>query len=174
MKKILNLENGVALIATGLFFCAMLLPYWHPPRHATDRFVRIANALENYAVDNGGNYPPHSPQFQAPGYSLPNILTTPIPYLAASELLDPLSTSEGLLHRYRYINIDDGYTSSTSKNQLLAAYGAWLVISPGYDKVYGNFNSYTPFTIYDATNGTLSGGDILRSQRMTSEVGIKD
>lgn len=72
-------------------------------------------------------------------------------------------------------------TNSASLPALLAEFGGWRMVSAGPDRTFGpngwpGISTLPPYTYpasalplpYDATNGTISDGDIIRSQVATS------
>jgi len=173
---ILNARRKDLLIALGgiALFAALVAPPNVRPTQDYDRFERIAAALEAYAVDNAGNYPPHQKPGDIAPYYLPDILTTPIAYLSDADLHDPLTTiNQQKDLRFRYLNVAQAYAQQPSLySQVTQMYGDWIVWSPGFDKTtnfVGGF-SQGPL-IYDATNGTISFGDMVRSQIMQTETG---
>ncbi|MBN1475983.1 hypothetical protein JXA47_04445, partial [Candidatus Sumerlaeota bacterium] len=108
-------------------------------------------------------------------------LSTPTSYLTSVNIYDPFNVH--YMHiwdrTFRYLNIDETYgpTHSTAGPEYYGAYqlvfGKWLLSSDGPDQAQGprTADNGTPpglwwaAEIYDATNGTVSGGDIHRSQR---------
>lgn len=150
----------------------------------------IATALEAYRIDSN-QYPSASDaHYPAPwatgGDSTPpfhsrvgSLITTPIAYMT-SVPHDPFSIQENFLttvpaeisHRFVLWNFDwfDAlYGVSTGiRGAGQAAAGNWLLYSPGPDKLPqnggGSGSYYMP---YDATNGTISFGNIFRSQRFS-------
>lgn len=170
IKEVLIALGGMSL------FAALVLPHTMQPTQDSDRFDRIAAALEAYAVDNAGKYPPHKNPGDSANFYLPDLLTTPIAYLSAADLHDQLATeSQQKYFRFRYANIYDAYLQQPIwYPRAQAVYGQWIVWSTGYDRTQ-NFtlgSSFQDPVIYDATNGTISFGDILRSQRMQFETGM--
>ncbi len=143
----------------------------------------LATALEIYRVDSN-QYPPHR-EFLASGVVnypavagglntvelLPQFpLTTPVAYLTAIPD-DPfiVKTENEISRSYGYVNsrlireilLGRGFTDSA--NGILPTYGEWRLYIAGPD---GDRAGDTKLNIlYDATNGTISDGDIIRSQR---------
>ena len=116
-------------------------------------------------------------------------LTTPISYLTSTNLLDPFRESYTRTYhpywrRYRYINYPAnrdnwgglgpnwiGWRPVVAESDILAGmdkYGLWKLSSAGpdrfisYDSDHGFFSNEP---VYDPTNGTVSRGDIIRSQK---------
>jgi general secretion pathway protein G len=138
-----------------------------------------AIGLESYAVDNN-KYPPEAdtnwfffsgvkigagPSDYGPAW----FLTTPIDYIT-SVGTDPFAyapSSVGYNYSFRYartgfrdpINWFEEYT------------GRWLLGSAGPDRSFMSYYALTnstmmsEFVIYDPTNGTISNGDVIRSQK---------
>ena len=154
----------------------------------------VATALEAYAADDN-DYPPNDGLYNV----LPIQLTTPIAYLTSVLFKDPFAEKElhplyGELERlYTYTKIvwlDEAGTTAPiegiddpSYNEgAFERYGRWRLVSFAPDKKYsrpgfplGPFNpnhtlqgSDVP---YDATNGTVSWGNILRTQ--VSTIGVR-
>lgn len=145
----------------------------------------IATTLEVYHVDHG-RYPPHGEVLATGQVNYPAIasgittveftpgfpLTTPVAYLTALPR-DPLYRPEGqepeaLLH-YGYIQSERmagilmarGFVASAEG--ILPTYGGWRLYASGPDGTKGPDMKVN--VLYDPTNGTLSQGDIVRSQR---------
>ena len=147
----------------------------------------IATALEAYAIDHN-QYPPHGEILgdgtqifpamlgglatieYSPGFPL----TTPLAYLT-SMLVDPLSAEQPivLLRGYGYIQtnimksilLGKGFTASA--NAIEPTFGGWRVYAAGPDRDKGR-DAKTGI-LYDPTNGTVSDGDLVRSQRNPRE-----
>lgn len=154
----------------------------------------VAVCLETYRVDND-EYPPD--WVGGWPFYLPGDLTTPIDYCSTSVLYDPFPTAGWVMPdiplRYRYKNLNTGTfiwdpvpAGTIADRQKL---GWWALYSngpnrrldlPGYSTYPGPPAFYDGanegdwlFLIYDPTNGTVSNGDIYRSQR-ESEVTTYD
>jgi type II secretion system protein G len=156
----------------------------------------LATALEAYRLDTNG-YPPMSDRGPASTYALfqdigaggddhsrvPSYLTTPIAYITSLPF-DPFipDTTLGagspqyvkeIGKRFAYFNFDQ-YTNPTinsafntaSLNSRKADAGNWLMYSYGPDKDPFNAGAGV-YVNYDATNGTISTGNIFRTQRTT-------
>lgn len=128
----------------------------------------------------------------------PGGITSPIAYMTSGKLVDPFrQVSEADAARVadapdsQYFTTDDyrrfryrnrAYTYGLTSNTSLAfdvIYGAWHISSGGPDRSL-SFQSITPpgltawaeaETIYDPTNGTVSRGDIVRSQKYSDQIG---
>lgn len=121
---------------------------------------------------------------------LQNNLTTPQSYITSAMLIDPfrqVSAGDPNLNRYRYINPDSTWgmiyavftgrvtPAPTTLGNVKAYWGGWRIGSAGPDRSYGpvtvpgwkqEIYGYSQFVVpYDATNGTVSTGDIQRTQR---------
>lgn len=158
----------------------------------------LSNALESYRVDANG-YPPmgdrHPQQRWAPLPAEPifhsritSYLTTPIAYIS-SLFQDPfmlLQTAQltypYIYQRYTYYNYDQFIacypTSVWYKQCRDSLAGAWLIYSWGPDRA-GNWAGSPPlgedgvYTNYDPTNGTVSIGNIIRTQNTTDKFKIQ-
>jgi len=121
----------------------------------------------------------------------PNSLTTPIKYITNASMRDPFRDKEAtptgydedLHHRYEYCDFfgtymvyntgqifrDRGEIYMNGNGTSFCGYGKWSLSSYGPDQVYGTYEPdpgiWTIKVLYDPTNGTVSGGDIVRCQR---------
>jgi hypothetical protein len=163
---------------------------YHRIAAAKTDMTALAMALESYRIDHL-KYPndvengwPWYPTYQ---------LTTPIPYVSSELFFDPFRseyqpyTYSRYFFYYRYINYEAnlenwgglgpnyiGWRPSVSEAECLAGmakYGGWKLLSVAPD---GNVNidyvQYFFFSnslLYDPTNGTVSAGDIVISQKTT-------
>jgi len=131
----------------------------------------------------------------SPIWYLPNAITTPIAYITNNQITDPfrddieaessrlLDVPDGAAYtaadyrRYRYRNMKYTYEVNFGLPEWVSPYesvfGKWALNSSGPDRIFGP--TYTvdrggvPVgiinVIYDASNGTISDGDIVRTQR---------
>ncbi len=148
----------------------------------------LATALEAYATDNA-KYPipfPHRPEVATnlSGTNIPNDLSTPIAYISNSKAFyDPFSKtyewlSGGRYNRYGYITDDvpnhAGWAALDSTYRLAA--GKWRTDSFGPDECSapskGAPSTWPNEPSYDPTNGTISRGDIYRSQSRAEHIQI--
>jgi prepilin-type N-terminal cleavage/methylation domain-containing protein len=153
---------------------------------AVSELRTIALGLETYNVDNsffpldGANC---SGSVGSGYWYVPFAMTTPIEYISSTSLVDPFR--EGWysdrdlwpLERYRYQNIDDTWggigpdcsSQSTYYQPLLEIVGHWALHSLGPNRYYGPTaprGDYPAWpVIYDPTNGTVSDGNIMRTQK---------
>lgn len=142
-----------------------------------------ATGMEAYRIDND-NYPPMN---DVPGWAplptgfhsrLPIWLTTPVAYITRittdefkeiAPAPDP-SVTEEQNHRLTYFN----YIQFKDANQYYSANrhydaGDWLIYSWGPDRD-ANFTAEDgAYTNYDPTNGTVSVGNIIRTQKNTEK-----
>ncbi|MCX7625071.1 MAG: type II secretion system protein GspG [Candidatus Sumerlaeaceae bacterium] len=151
----------------------------------------LATALESYAVDNN-NFPPDitsvgGMQIGTGWYFyISHRLTTPVAYITSNMLTDPFRDRRTTLPpeywRFRYVcygmlpyyevNGVPGNVSTVQGYRIgEAIYGKWRISSAGPDATAGPYPMNNDFArvlvLYDPTNGTVSGGDIVRSQRIT-------
>ena len=148
----------------------------------------MVTAIESYAVDNS-KYPPYGRITQGGqiemvcvgvgGKSAPDqnefagvILTTPIAYIQSIPL-DPFASGfEGpkpFINQLNYISMRmhlglPGAPGGTTAQGLLDQTGDWRMIACGPDCDRG-YDCKFMNLVYDATNGTVSDGDIVRTQR---------
>ena len=143
----------------------------------------ISVALEAYQVDSN-RYPPHGEVLASGQVNFPAVaagittveftpgfpLTTPIAYLTAlptDPLLKPGAPETLRLYGYiesdlmRTVLLGRGFVDSA--NGIRPAYGGWRLYAAGPDGTKGPDMKVN--ILYDPTNGTLSQGDIVRSQR---------
>ncbi len=148
--------------------------------------MTIATALEAYCAD-ANDYPPNDGLYN----TVPLQLSTPIDYLSRAELIDPFA--ERLWHpvygiRAKYYTygrvVKSAFAPGPPAIELIDSplfnpgaflkYGQWRMMSLGPDLLYsglyhdpilGVFPTYQCDVPYDPTNGTISFGNILRTQR---------
>ncbi len=154
----------------------------------------IATALETYAVDCN-HYPPNDGNYNV----IPVELTTPVAYITNAKLIDPfgkfnpeeITPSEVRSCYYTYTKIvtfDEAVFWASkgrpcpheaidhwSENEgAFEKYGKWRMVSVGPDRAYLDLSFPPPLRgsdiLYDPTNGTVSFGNILHTQK--SNVGI--
>lgn len=134
----------------------------------------MATAVESYAVDNN-YYPlttpyPNDPIPNDPQGILPITISTPIAYIANARPLDPFkqpgTVADEAVYTYHNLIWDD-YTAD-----YLETYGDWRMCSIGPDGSYWNnatddpsINPCDHVIEYDPSNGTISFGNIWRSQK---------
>ena len=140
----------------------------------------LATALESYFVD-ANHYPWPFPweTYGLDATNVPNNLSTPIAYItSAAGISDPFSIKIGARNeqyrRYGYI-VDEKYSTGgffngwidlTDENE--KAIGKWRLDSFGPDErsgPKGGPSNWPNEPTYDPTNGTISRGDLYRSQR---------
>lgn len=146
----------------------------------------VATALESYKIDSN-LYPPAAEFPHAamralrlnPEYSarVPSWLTTPISYMTSlpDDVFYPNQFTDPRKHwnRYVYFNYEEYkkfYPANQSYARLYEQTGGYLFYSFGPDKSDNQTGSDKPgyngtFSLYDASNGTLSYGNIIRTAR---------
>ncbi len=116
-------------------------------------------ALESYMVDFN-RYPPN--QLLDGARVMPDAFTTPMAYMTSLPL-DPFRKpgDPAATRRYDYHNVRENVEAGLSGWPAtdLLRYGDWRFVS------YGPTMNYNPWLPYDATNGTVSEGNVLRTQR---------
>lgn len=172
----------VPIILSGglLFAMSLALPEVGHSQQPPDLFTRIASALEAYAVDNNGAYPPDGVPYGG-GYrywaTLSTALTTPVAYLAPADLIDPFGDFQND-YRLRYINFDYSFkdSSNISYSRDYAAYkalhGSWLIWSGSAQGRNADTGLAFDLIPYDPTNGVASRGCPFRSQVIRTETGV--
>lgn len=148
----------------------------------------LATAIEAYAVDQNSDYPFDLDSRGWPWY-ITDVLSTPIAYVTAGSVLqDPFRmhlNQNAESWRFRFVNYRANYQSSPWKpcwcpgpyytrwvsgtadgtiDLCILQWGLWKISSAGPDKT-ANTSFFLADLTYDPTNGTVSGGDIIRSQR---------
>ncbi|HOE64462.1 MAG TPA: prepilin-type N-terminal cleavage/methylation domain-containing protein [Candidatus Sumerlaeota bacterium] len=153
----------------------------------------VATALESYFTDSN-RYPftthppfwPSSPQEER-WKVYPGALTTPVKYVSSDEpMIDVFRAAHGfktrLANQIMYLPSNNYTSLYTGTNTSVYAaqvnrYGYWTIRSAGPDTWYQNYfgmkGDYDAGgwgqASYDPTNGTVSGGDIYRSQKRADE-----
>ncbi|MEI7633319.1 MAG: hypothetical protein WCK47_03460 [bacterium] len=147
----------------------------------------ISLGMEAYSSDNNNKYPFDWDSRGWPWY-VTDCLSTPIAYINSASILTDLFRAgvQGGVNaqRYRYVNYVanmtpawlpcpfpgpyrtrwDGTDYSAGAKLGMDKWGQWKITSAGPDKI-ANTNFFTEDLIYDPSNGTISGGDIIRSQK---------
>ncbi len=153
-------------------------------------------ALEQYYVDQNG-YPYDWDSAGWPWY-ITDVITTPIEYVTgAAALTDPFGIISyagvpmlGRGSRYRYFNLDANDATPWPPAPMPGPYysrwfpysisgsvaagfrdrfGEWRLLSAGPDREVLNPFENAGIFIYDPTNGTISTGDIVRSQKYAQQ-----
>ena len=122
---------------------------------------------------------------------VPDTVTSPIAYVTSAVFLDPFRESDSsytiLYRRYRYRYIDMTWGTAGIRPAPSSYYpflrdwfGSWALNSAGPDQTYGPVYDVSTYPgteypqlplPYDPTNGTVSDGDVIRSQ--TDSTGAK-
>lgn len=141
----------------------------------------IATALESYCTDHA-HYVPYGEKFTFWGNDAailhPKWITTPVAYISSdSNFKDPFRSHVAETYwysrYYQYTNFDDSRCSMSLRNSMHNIWGLWRMSSAGPDKYYWNRDMAGTtwyVRIYDPTNGTVSVGDIFRSQKEGDDV----
>jgi prepilin-type N-terminal cleavage/methylation domain-containing protein len=134
-------------------------------RYAPYGRIDAADILEFPATMNAVDDPM---SFAAPA------LTTPVAYVTRVPL-DPFATGLmsahlDLIRQVEYLNLRQhvdnfGGAGPAWAYQLIPAWGMWRMVAAGPDGDRGQDIKYN--IVYDATNGTVSDGDIVRCQRFS-------
>lgn len=146
----------------------------------------IATGLEAYTVDWGayptmiepgfdGGIKPWLENSELRWWYTPNCLSTPVAYLGSADLHCPFGGNwdkepyfaGGIWRRYGYENIRDlidkrvdfPILANRYRDEALIWSGGWRIQCVGPDR------KWNPSRLYDSTNGTMSEGDIIRTQR---------
>jgi prepilin-type N-terminal cleavage/methylation domain-containing protein len=155
-------------------------------------------AIETYRIDwNKAPYDGYNSASTKYNYwYLPYNISTPVAYLNSANIRDPFRQDNSFWqsHDIRYINTDSTWGTaydaiqspanngtSTWHGAMKSEFGDFRLQAAGPDKGYGpkgwiGVSNYPPSELpipYDASNGTVSPGDIIRSQ-MNPENGYKN
>ncbi len=150
----------------------------------------VALAIESYAADHDrvprmahtGHYPEDVmdyPPGEYPGgvYAiLWKGLSTPVAYLSRVNLIDPFQTGNDAapyderVYTYQDLPAYTEWYISAYWQGALDFYGKWRLGSVGPDQVYSHGFPTSSQIAYDPTNGTVSLGNIWRSQRYSKNV----
>ncbi len=148
----------------------------------------VATAVESYTVDN--NRVPRMvytsryaedlidfPAGQYPGGVYGIIwkgLSTPIAYITQVGYIDPFKTTDSAsryderVYTYQDLSAyEEWFPTSTFWPEALLFYGKWRLGSVGPDKEFSHGFTNSAQLAYDPTNGTVSQGNIWRSQNRT-------
>ena len=118
-------------------------------------------------------------------------ITTPVAYISKFDIYDPFLATDALqrpdirlysYHCYKWKWWEQPDTYALTHSDVLTGYEfkdyyeAWRLFSIGPDKQYDNIPGGSQFTIpspvglpYDPTNGTVSTGNIIRSQKFSEQ-----
>jgi prepilin-type N-terminal cleavage/methylation domain-containing protein len=158
----------------------------------------LNTCVEEYYVDwnkypfDGGNCSNSVNSTNGAYWYVPNSITTPVAYCSNTMLKDPFrenwygggsTTDPDIYERYRYQNIDDtwGHQGPDCSlppagyyDEMLCLTGHYCFHGLGPDRYYGptgytNECGYPDWPLpYDPTNGTISNGNIMRSQKTSA------
>jgi len=145
----------------------------------------VGLALELYAVDQSAY-----PAMTVPGFTggppaiagselkwwyVPDVLSTPVAYISNADMICPFGGNwdkapyfpDEIWRRYGYENVPEMIKKAETFAIFTRRYppeafgwsGFWRLECVGPDKLWN------PSVAYDGTNGTVSGGDIIRTQK---------
>jgi prepilin-type N-terminal cleavage/methylation domain-containing protein len=142
---------------------------------------------------DGYNVSGSAPSVEYRYWYLSKMISTPTAYLSTCIFVDPFrqhvspTPMDWQLNNLRYTNIRSTWSSkwypingrqtdSQYLGDTLKEFGGWRLTSAGPDRTYGPYGWYGvsnyPTTAlplpYDPTNGTVSNGDVIRSQVATN------
>jgi prepilin-type N-terminal cleavage/methylation domain-containing protein len=146
----------------------------------------VATALESYAVDCNA-FPPHGEVLANGTVNFPAIqgglttteylpdwpLTSPVAYMSSvledpflAQNVNPIDRRYGYVGTKTMVAVMTAHGLEASALKLEPRYGAWRLYAAGPDRDRADAKQGV---LYDATNGTVSNGDIVRSQRRPVE-----
>lgn len=145
---------------------------------------------KNYPRPAGVNYSSEEQWKVYPGYNgaYPGGLTTPIAYVTSNDAMEdifrlPHNFSSELANQIMYLPSQFYFDVPATYSAQVARYGEWVIRSAGPDLYYQNMpNDRADYgtgpggwnrNSYDATNGTVSAGDIYRSQFKPDDTSAK-
>lgn len=156
--KVSRVKSDLRTVITGL-------ETYHVDNNHYPTYHYVPNTLSNtgFSFHVGGTVTAigNSPPF--PG---PNPLTSPVAYLTAFPVdvfggRGPADPREG--DQFYYVNWDYAVTALTAFHEFQQRQGSWRLHSPGPDKFGPDSVAGTGESIhYEPTNGSVSGGDIVR------------
>lgn len=160
--KVSRVKNDLRVMATALeSYCVDNNAY--PTYH----YVRNQQAYSNYSFHVGGIV---IGIYNSPPFPGPPPLTSPIAYLSAipkDVFGSRLPDEPGEANEFFYVNWSYALERFGDPvfEQMRERMGPWRVHSAGPDR--GGPDSFSGYHIpYDATNGTISTGDIIRTQKL--------
>lgn len=139
--------------------------------YPTYHYAKNSALAQGYSFHAGGEVTGYN---QSPLFKGPNPLTSPIAYMSsfpkdAFRVPAPEENAPGETAEYWYVNWD----YATEKNlgnpffdRLREVQGTWRMLSPGPDLNAPNTGNDGIQVSYDPSNGTVSEGDIVRTQRL--------
>ena len=191
MKKAFTLIELLIVVAIIAILAAIAVPNFLEAQtraktaRAKSDMRTFATGLESYRVDAQKYCPDGIDPWTHLGSTsvaygpahMSNFLSTPIAYLTNVRLPDPFKASAAgdLEKEYRYVNFELSYklsataaraTAWTTSYVPIVGECAWELMSNGPDRVASTGTGpafYVP-QVYDPTNGTVSLGDIVRTQ----------
>jgi general secretion pathway protein G len=195
MKKAFTLIELLIVVAIIAILAAIAVPNFLEAQirskvsRARADMRSIATALESYAVDEN-DYPPNDGSYSV----IPMELTTPIAFITTSKLYDPFDRhaketigwdgAKSPFYTYMKIVDYDEFLHMAASGRIppreaidhwlynegaFEKYGPWRMVSVGPDRTYLGDSFPPPLRgsdiLYDPTNGTVSFGNILRTQK---------
>ncbi len=152
----------------------------------------LATAIESYAVDNNRPVRERNSSWfgatedvdgQAVSGILSQLLSTPVAYITTTYLQDPFQSGAASGTPFdeivfTYQDMGDRLTppplyapsGSTFWPAAIEFYGRWRMISVGPDRLFSHGFTNSAQLAYDPTNGTVSRGNIFRSQNQSESV----
>ncbi|MDI6784930.1 MAG: prepilin-type N-terminal cleavage/methylation domain-containing protein [bacterium] len=152
---------------------------------AKDELRAVGLALELYRIDTnaypsmiepgfmGG--PPSIQGSELKWWYVPDVLSTPIAYISSSKIWCPFGGNydkspyfpDDIWRRYGYENIPELSQKAETWTIFRRRYPAEAIIwsGPWRLQCVGPDRLWNPSELYDPSNGTMSSGDIIRTQR---------
>ena len=167
-SKVARIKSDMRTYATAIESYAV--DHNRPPREAhAQAYIGTNNADVEFNQGTGANA-------NLAG-NISNVLSTPVSYITVARIKDPfqdknLNTALDEIY-YTYWDNRDRAENPVNFAQWGTAwyratyeyYGSWRMTSVGPDRRYGHGFSTSGNLAYDATNGTISFGNIHRSQK---------
>lgn len=194
MKKAFTLIELLIVVAIIAILAAIAVPnFLEAQTRAKVSRVKAdmrsyATAIEAYFVDNnrpprewntGSLYAPYSDPLlegQSASGIMSNLVSTPIAYITVARLKDifqdknTIAAIDEQFYTYQDIQKRSVITPTAFWTTAIDFYGAWRMISVGPDRLFGHGFTNSAQLVYDPTNGTISLGNIHRSQKHGGDI----
>ena len=163
--KVSRVQSDLRTIASGIELYRV-----DYNRYPTYHYAKNPDAEDGWSFHLGGAM---TGIFQSPEFNGANPITTPVAYLSTmpGDVFGKKTDEAPETGQPWYVNWEYALSNMTGGyamvfNELRMAQGSWRLHSSGPDGRGPDSDIGQGHTSYDATNGTTSRGDVLRSQKM--------